>query len=216
MSIDANLLAIGLRELERLLIVAGGIVAVVLGYRLFINLPMLEQRGTGKIQLPGGVSIYLSRIGPGVFFALFGTGVLAYSLQMAVQFDAKVPSTLGAPTPGAALAAAYTEVHYSGITGGAAAADRKDQAQAERKQSEVTVLALADITKKIEAHSTAKLDTDALLALEDARDKVMAAVWNDAEWGSRGEFEAWRNGGMKEPIPKSIARAVEIFSGSKK
>ena len=61
------------RGAERLLIVGGGIVALYLGYRLFISGFAGGQTGefVGK-----SLSIRLIKVGPGVFFALFGTFVL--------------------------------------------------------------------------------------------------------------------------------------------
>ena len=61
------------RGAERLLIVGGGIVALYLGYRLFVAGFVGNQSGefAGK-----SFFIKLIKVGPGVFFALFGTCVL--------------------------------------------------------------------------------------------------------------------------------------------
>ena len=67
------------RATERILLVLVGALAVYLGYSLFLHIPTAN-RSEGKIDLPGGVSIFLTRIGPGVFFALFGVAVIGYSV----------------------------------------------------------------------------------------------------------------------------------------
>ena len=61
------------RGVERILIVGGGLMALYLGYRLFLGGLNSEQSGefAGK-----SFSIKLIKVGPGVFFALFGTCVL--------------------------------------------------------------------------------------------------------------------------------------------
>lgn len=111
--LEPQLLGIGTRHLERLVIALSGALTIWLGYRLVLSVP-LAARGTGKLQLPGGISIFISRVGPGVFFALFGAGVLAYELHQAVQIAVTPRGVVGssgdavvatpAPTPGGAQA----------------------------------------------------------------------------------------------------------------
>ena len=72
---DPLILTIVTRSVERLLVVLAGALAIYLGCRLFIDMPKAE-RGSGKANLPGGISIFLSRVGPGVFFSLFGAIVI--------------------------------------------------------------------------------------------------------------------------------------------
>ena len=55
-----------LRVIERVLAVVVGGMSVYLGYRLFIKLPE-QMDSSGKVVLPGGISVFVSRIGPGVF-----------------------------------------------------------------------------------------------------------------------------------------------------
>src|SRR5712675_1792556 len=80
-SLDALLF---MRMTERLLGLLAGALCVVLGYRLFINLPD-KVDSNGKVVLPGGISIWLSRVGPGVFFALFGAAIVGYSFASTVR-----------------------------------------------------------------------------------------------------------------------------------
>ena len=83
---DADVLLLTFRFIERLTNVLLGGFAVYLGFKLFLHLPT-HTDSQGKIILPGGVSVYLSRIGPGAFFALFGTVVLVYSLSLKAETD---------------------------------------------------------------------------------------------------------------------------------
>lgn len=75
-----------LRMMERLLAVITGGFSIYLGYRLFVSIPS-QANGEGKFALPGGISIYLTRVGPGVFFALFGAIVVALSFHYSIKID---------------------------------------------------------------------------------------------------------------------------------
>jgi hypothetical protein len=206
-------LAIGMRELERLLIVAGGIVAVVLGYRLFINLPMLDANGEGKIELPGGVSIYLSRIGPGVFFALFGIAVLTYALKP-VDFSLEVSTAAAAASAPGAPQAANQKVKYSGI--GASSTPDLGQREAERNRAVGTVVDLKKVEDVVEITLKGQAKDDAKAAIEDAKFRIMKSVWDEDSWGSLTEFERWRTDGPVKPPPKTIARAAALFGNPQK
>lgn len=72
-----------LRFIERLTAVLIGGLAIYLGYRLFQSVP--EQRDSaGKLELPK-LTIVFTRVGPGVFFALFGVVAVGLSLLQPLQ-----------------------------------------------------------------------------------------------------------------------------------
>jgi hypothetical protein len=70
---------ITLRFAERLLAVLFGGMAIYLGYRLFLLVPE-RREGEGRFTFPWDASVVLTRVGPGVFFALFGALVVGTSL----------------------------------------------------------------------------------------------------------------------------------------
>ena len=76
---DAQTLAILFRGGERLGIVAVAALCIWLGYRLFQSLPAEHSAG-GTLTLPSA-KLVMSKVGPGVFFALFGGLVLWESVQ---------------------------------------------------------------------------------------------------------------------------------------
>ena len=133
--LDPQLLGIGARHLERLLIALSGTLAIWLGYRLFLSMPLVD-RGTGKLQLPGGISIFISRVGPGVFFALFGAGVLAYGLHQAVQIAVSPPGAVGSPEDAAFPAPASLD-YRGAIRAPLVPEDRA--AEPEKKQKDETL-----------------------------------------------------------------------------
>lgn len=84
------------RGVERLLIVAGGIIALYLGYRLFVS--GLVGGQTGEL-IGKSLSVRLVRVGPGIFFALFGTCVLiVMTWQNIVTSTPKVDEKVGTLT----------------------------------------------------------------------------------------------------------------------
>ena len=79
------------RGIERLLIVAAGALSIYLGYRLFLQMPSRpkgDEGGEGKVTLPGGISIFISRVGPGVFFGLFGAAVIGIAVTASALVNA--------------------------------------------------------------------------------------------------------------------------------
>jgi hypothetical protein len=65
------------RSLERLMITAGGILALLYGFRLFLARIVNRQEASLETK---DFSLKLSRVGPGVFFAILGTVILVYAV----------------------------------------------------------------------------------------------------------------------------------------
>src|SRR5689334_4372470 len=164
------------RATERILLVLVGALALYLGYRLFRHMPTAD-KGSGKLELPGGVSIFLSRIGPGVFFALFGVAVIGYSVAQPIQFT--LPTSAGS--------AAYSGLGQRDLP---AAASQPSFAAGPGPNAE-TVIAklngvLQDARKRLDAPAAAELEG----AIRGAKFAVMLRGWKP-EWGDRAAFERW-------------------------
>jgi hypothetical protein len=80
---DSVVIAEVMRMAERILVVAGGIVSICLGYLLF-RLATVKQDSEGKFTA-SGIEFAVSRVGPGVFFAMFGAYVLHDSLTHSIS-----------------------------------------------------------------------------------------------------------------------------------
>lgn len=75
------------RMIERVFIVLVGGLSVYLGYLLFKSIPERHADASeARFFLPGDISVHLSRIGPGVFFALFGAAIVIYSVGAPLSF----------------------------------------------------------------------------------------------------------------------------------
>lgn len=206
---DPLILTIVTRAIERLLVVLAGGLSIYLGYRLFIAMPDAE-RGSGKVNLPGGVSIFLSRVGPGVFFSLFGAVVIGLSLQFGVSFNDAAHTLVMAESP-----SSEAQRSYSGIVGGpepelAPMLVTRDIEPYERDRTVAVVAAL----NRIEAVLPASLPpTDRInlkQALKDARRRLLIAVWDPA-WGDVEAFRAWYEDNEPDPPPGSISAAVRLY-----
>jgi hypothetical protein len=214
--LEPQLLGIGARHLERLVIALSGTLAIWLGYRLFLSMPLAE-KGTGKLQLPGGISIFISRVGPGVFFALFGAGVLAYGLHQAVEIAVTPPGTVGSPADAPAAAQAPPGAAGLRYSGAQSAPVAPEDRAADRNNVVLlagTLARMADAIKKQPppgATSEQRLDFE--LALADARVRLLASVWDPQSWGSFAEFGRWIRNGEPEPPPAAIAAGVRAYRG---
>ena len=81
---------------QRILSILIGGMLVYFGYRLFLSLPGKRGRdgGSGEFALGRASKVKLSKVGPGVFFAIFGAGLIAYSFAkpMKVNIPRATPS----------------------------------------------------------------------------------------------------------------------------
>jgi hypothetical protein len=171
--------------------------SIVLGYRLFLALPEVRD-SSGSVKLPWNITIVLSRVGPGVFFALFGAAVVAFGLYSAVTVTAERTTT---------PAGVRSEtVSMSGLGMGAGAGGEVPAVRRMRLEASIRFLNMLPLAgdlaeaKKHEANEAA----DAIkLAL-------MTAAW-DSEWGDAGAFKAWVEGGALDPPPEALRKAAEFF-----
>jgi hypothetical protein len=206
-SLDALLL---MRMTERLLGLLAGGLCIVLGYRLFVKLPE-KADSSGKVVLPGGVSIWLSRVGPGIFFALFGAAIVAYSFASAVKVtneqtgpSSRAPAGTTAGTP----ATTRQEI--------AAMSDRStEQAKREARQQQLMVLrgTLVDLNATIDhlGRDAASPDRDRLIVgLQMAKMLLLRGAW-DAAWGDPDRFQSWINSGALPPPPAAMDEPAGLY-----
>src|SRR5437660_12340949 len=75
-----------LRFIERMTTVLTGAFSIYLGYRLFLSMPE-HKTSDGKFVLPLHTSIVLTKVGPGIFFALFGIAAVIFALSRPMQMQ---------------------------------------------------------------------------------------------------------------------------------
>ena len=95
-SVDYSIIMWG-RVIERMFIVLFSGVSLVLGWHLFIKGVIPDQEAEGGF---GDWKITLRRVGPGVFFALFGSIIFAFSLSHPLEIGKDSVTISNLPGPG--------------------------------------------------------------------------------------------------------------------
>ena len=198
------------RATERILLVLVGALAIYLGYSLFRHIPSTAKGaglGEGKIELPGGISIFLTRIGPGVFFALFGCAVIGYSATRPVNLDFRMPTAVASTA-----ASAPAALHYSGMT-------EADPVRNAAPSVAVAGLPPGDVVARLNGvYQNARRQLNTVEAEELARViraakfYVILGSWQP-QWGDRAVFERWvREHGNEDPPPNLVPAATMVFN----
>ncbi len=195
------------RSIERILVVCFSGISIYLGYRLFSQIP--EKTDTeGKIILPGGISIYMSRVGPGVFFALFGLIVLALSLY----FSVSIKNTPGGPkilvaSANQSAGATSPETIYRGIS--QHFETNKDILKDNRLNMRPDMYQLNNLMGLIRSDLTETKRSDVERLIKKIKFRMIYSVWSD-EWGDYEQFKEWVNGFLPE-LPKEQKDAAKLY-----
>ena len=233
-----------IRGLERILVVAGGALCVVLGYLLFRHMPNAPkgsgdgEGGEGKVQLPGGISIYVSRVGPGVFFALFGSLVLALSFLSPLVIVEEPAAVPGAASSTATQKPAPDKPEQPAVSPAMAGQASEPQIGAAsalmaRRTSYLQGGLFDGMIEDIEGLETARLRVrdhvgflNGLLAdlkadlpqarrdeierrLRNAKLDMIQVVWGN--WGDRDAFADWVRLGAKDPPPPDLEAPAALY-----
>jgi hypothetical protein len=203
-SVDVLLL---MRMVERLLGLLAGALCVVLGYRLFINLPE-KTDSSGKVVLPGGVSIWMSRVGPGIFFALFGAAIVAYSFASTVKVtneQTAAPAQASTDAPAAALVTRRQEI--AAVTSRTARGETSEQTLIQLRGT------LADLNATIDrlGRDVPPPERDRLIAgVQNAKMLLLRGAWNSS-WGDPARFQSWINSGASLPAPVGMDEPANLY-----
>jgi hypothetical protein len=201
---DLILLAALMRALERLLAIGSGLLSIYLGFRLFLALPEVEP-GAGRVKLPGGISIYLTRVGPGVFFSLFGSVIIALSFY----FGVTASETRGVAAESVAGQPVSTQRSFTGAAADAGSADPQSR-QVERATVERMVRDLNRVPALMRA-DLAPRDRDLVQTLDQTKLRLMRGIWDAETWGDYVVFERWWRAGAVADPPPEVAAAAAVF-----
>ena len=186
----ATMLPVFFRGSERLLIVAAAALCIVLGYKLFKIVPS-HRESEGKFTL-GDLSVTLAKIGPGVFFSLFGAFVLYQSVQSTLDIGVPPPSqTANSSGQQSAAAVQPYRMNWMGTT------DAETTVWAARASGPIKILNC--LAKK--AGGT-KVELRRIEdAIHTAKVAIIADVWLP-EWGDSSAFGQLNMGNIvrKSPI----------------
>ncbi len=182
---DPNLTIMMMRMLERILAVSVGAIAIYLGYRLFVLLPT-QTDSAGKIELPG-YSVVLSKVGPGIFFAAFGSIVLYLSLANPISVG---ENFLG----GTSLEPVARETP----SGPKRTATPQEHDRVKRSLQMLTCMERVVVTSRVGIHGDEVEE-----AVRDAKIALLESVWNTESWGDLEAFRHWaatREGVVPTPL----------------
>lgn len=203
---------------ERLLSVLIGGLSIVLGYRMFLAMPNLPAGGEAKVELPGGLSLYITRVGPGVFFALFGALIIAYSLHQPLSVNATADNTRATSAQsGSQSHPVQTRFSYASDK-----TDSSGQQNQQVQQQRAFVLRdlrqLTALQNKLRSNNGQALQIDTRmqsglqLALPRIKQIMLESVW-DKNWGDQLTFRNWIEQGDPNNPPESISVIARIYQG---
>jgi hypothetical protein len=184
-----------MRAIERIIDALIGGFSVYLGYRLFLVVPQ-QANSEGRFQLHKGTAIYLTRVGPGIFFALFGAAVIFTSLYRGVTVGPDYVAGFGGSP-----VAANSDDRYG----------RGQQASTTLK-AEIAkdIVALNHLPLALRSDLRADQRSDILIAVPRIKLALMKPVW-DQGWGDMASFEDWALNGAIGAAPLGTAQAEEFF-----
>ena len=194
---DPLLPTIILRGIERLAAVILSGLSVYYGYRLFLEAPNLNEL-EGKFEVKEKISIYLTKAGPGVFFALFGASVLAFSLHKPIEYKYKNQSE---------------SISYSGLTSSIQQAGRIPlQASNEEKliQDRIRLRSSIVFLNSLPSRLETERSDENRRELTSTKLRLMKTVWG-SDWGDFEEFEVWAESGATNPVPQELENAARYY-----
>jgi hypothetical protein len=207
---DPQSLTILLGAFQRILSILIGGMLIYFGYRLFLSVPGKRGRdgGSGEFSLGGANKVKLSKVGPGVFFAIFGAGLIAYSFAkpMKVNIPGAAPSAQTSPAAQGAPNAASGAVAASGFSyAGAVSVPQTDDDRARmRAETQHDIIALNRALANTNALERPELER----AVTKAKVSLMEPLWAD-DWGDIADFREWLAKGGSPP--GAVQPAVDFF-----
>ena len=192
------------RILERVIAVLIGGISIYLGYRLFHAVKTAGE-GSAEVKLPGNVTVMVSRIAPGVFFALFGAAVVGASLIYPVRYTETESQTAGGPS--------VRTKDISGIGGGPRFGPEplSETNELERLRVREHIALLNQLPRLLDpalSEAQRRRVHDKLLA---AKLRLAQSVWGE-DWGAYEDFRLWAEGGVKKSDSEAFRKAAEFFA----
>lgn len=191
------------RSIERIASVLIGCYLIYLGYRLFLEIPVKEN-SEGKFTLPGGTAIHLTRVGPGIFFSLFGTAVLVFSLVTPVDYKEGMKTDV--------TGRVERSVSYLGAQVGGDSDVGGGGLVIERSSLQMDLIVLNHVAGQLRDDLSEEAVFDITQAIPRIKLAVMKSVW-DQQWGEYREFKKWLDhGGDVANPPEEFKAAVAYFN----
>lgn len=200
---DPQSLTILVGAFQRILGILIGGMLVYFGYRLFLSLPGKRGRdgGSGEFSLGRSGKLKLSKVGPGVFFAIFGAGLIAYSFAKPMKVN--IPATAAnAPNAAAGPNAATAPKANKGTVAaasfsyvGAVSAPETDEDRVRmRSETQEDIIALNRALDRANVSERTQVER----AVVRAKVALMEPLWAE-DWGELKDFRDWLEKGGTPP-----------------
>ncbi len=191
------LFAVLFRFLERIVAVLIGGLTIYIGYRLFLEVPQSRNQ-SGKVELPWNISIVMTRVGPGTFFALFGVVVLWLSLLKPMVIN-----------PDGTLIQSPHVVHYQDNVDLGVPITREDARALLRRE----MIVLNTLPGKLREDLPEFERGVTLNEIRSIKLALMKPVWGEASegFGDYTVFERWVRSGEPEPVPPGMEGALGLY-----
>lgn len=179
---DPLLVTIWLRMAERFASVVVGGLALYFGYSLFLRLPdVKDSTGAVKWRDP---SVVLSRIVPGVFFALFGTILTLASFYNPITYAPVVAASAPIPTP----AGGSSGLGDTPIVAGAGEEYIKPSSGVLPIEIRNDIALLNGLEGRMAEGLTDKDQRNFDLAVPRIKLLLLASVWDETKWDDEATF----------------------------
>lgn len=190
-----------LRFFERITVVLFAGMAIYLGFRLFLVVPE-HKDSTGKFKLPWDISIAMTRVGPGVFFALFGVAAISIALIQPMKIDSQESAKSG--TGG------KYQVSYMGEKMISDQSARADARALLRKE----IAVLNTIPRLLRSELPAYEQDSIKRGIARVKLLLMKPVWgeNDEGFGDFSSFEQWVQAGEIGSAPPGMDGASALYN----
>ena len=197
---DPQSLVIIFRMIERILGVLIGALLIYLGYRLFLSLSKRgRESGSGDFSFAGGNKIRLSKVGPGVFFALFGAGLIVFSLVRPVSLTTSQPVSKASNSKEPVVAASDFK-----FVGAVSIPENDKDRERMRAETRHDIVALNRALDQANGPDRAELQR----AVARAKLALMEPLWAE-DWGDPENFRDWLDKGGSPPAKGQSA--VDYF-----
>lgn len=202
--------AISFRAIERILAVIIGGICVYLGYRLFLRIPE-QKEGEARIKFPGDISIYLARVGPGVFFALFGAFIIVMSFYQGIEYSHESSNNGNSKVLGSVdnISSTTETDYFRGLNPDLSHGDVKTIRRARLKLAlEIEYLNSLGALLKNDLSEQQRREFKTRIAATKL--SLMHSVWAD-DWGDFADFQFWVEAGASDPVPAGLEQAADYY-----
>ena len=200
---------VSLRFAERICAVIGGGLSISLGYRLFLEVPQRHD-SSGKVILPWDITVVLTRVGPGIFFALFGAAVVGSSFFKGMEYG-DVQRAIESGAAKAAPELITLREHSTTISGAGSGVPQSSDRSEARSLLRREIAVLNTLPSNLKPGLPKYEREEIMRSARNIKFALMRDVWDSGEWGPMADFEAWLARDEPEPVPATIAQAVKYY-----